>query len=75
MTTEPVNNGTQITRDKFRQRLTFVYLAFLMVWFVFIAVLVWRVGIGVVEALALGTATGIFLAAFKDMWQFVWRKN
>jgi hypothetical protein len=63
-------------RDLFRWIMSLVYiLAFLPTWFIFLVWAVTQLGVDVAEALALGTATGIFLAAFKDMWQFLWRKS
>lgn len=57
-----------------RERLVYAYFLFLMLWFGFVFALVKFIGISVLEALGIGTASGIFLAAFKDMWQFIWRK-
>lgn len=57
-----------------RERLVYVYFLFLIIWFGFIFTLVKYIGVTVLEALGIGTASGIFLACFKDMWQFIWRK-
>ena len=58
----------------FRDLLAIIYLPVLLIW---ILVMVWAVkmiGVGVIEAFGLGTATGILLAAFTLMWQFYFRK-
>jgi len=61
-------------RIVFRDILSIVFLVFLTGWFVLIAYLVRMAGVSVIEALGLGTVTGIFLKAFSDMWQFYYRK-
>lgn len=60
--------------DKFRNFLTIIFLLFLLGWFYFVFHLLVVVGIDAVEALSVGTATGIFLKAFSDTWQFYYRK-
>jgi len=66
----------QSKKDDFRQLIGGLYIfAFLPAWFAFMFYAITELGVEVSEALMLGTATGIFLAAFKDMWQFLWRKS
>lgn len=58
-----------------RDKLALYYLPFMLVWF---GLLIWvalKVELNTLEALGIGTATGIFLACFKDMWQFYFRKK
>lgn len=49
-------------------------LLFLPAWFISIYFLVSTQPMNVYEALGVGTINGVFLAAFKDMWQFYFRK-
>jgi len=49
--------------------------AFLPAWFVFMAYVVIYHGLNTAEAIGLGTINGVFLAAFKDMIQFYFRKK
>ena len=58
-----------------RDKLAIFYLPFILVWFAFVAWLVIKVEVTSLEAIGVGTATGIFLACFKDMWQFYFRKK
>jgi len=60
---------------KFRKRIAYMFIGFLIIWFSFLFFAALRLDIGKLEAIGLGTATGIFLAAFKDMWFFIWRKR
>ncbi len=66
----------QLNKDTFRQIMGLTYvLIFLPCWFVFLFMCITEFGFNAMEGLALGTATGVFLAAFKDLWQFIWRKS
>ena len=58
-----------------RHVLAILYLPFLLLWFLFVLWVVIEFDLGAYEGLGLGTATGIFLGSFKDMWQFIWRKK
>lgn len=58
-----------------RDRLAIIYLPFMLLWFGFVAWIASSVDLNTLEALGIGTATGIFLACFKDMWQFYFRKK
>ncbi|MEE9569000.1 MAG: hypothetical protein V3W37_06405 [Candidatus Binatia bacterium] len=58
-----------------RDKLARWFLAFLLVWFGGWAVFIWQVGVSPMEALGIGTATGVFLKSFADMWQFYFRKK
>lgn len=60
---------------KFNDFLALVYLVFIIVW---ILIALWAVrfsGMSAVEALGLGTATGVLLAILKDVFQFYFRTN
>ena len=59
-----------------RDALAALYLLlFLPAWFIGIYYLVCSHPMNVYEALGVGTINGVFLAAFKDMWQFYFRKS
>lgn len=57
-----------------RERMFYAYLAFIFVWYVGTVLAVKYLGISVMEGVGLGTAGGVFLGAFKDMFQFFWRR-
>jgi hypothetical protein len=59
---------------KVNDLLAILYLPFVLVWIVLVAGIVKFLNVSVVEALGLGTATGIILATFKDIYQFYFRK-
>jgi len=59
---------------KVNDLLAILYLPFLLIWIVIVAGIVKFLDVSVVEALGLGTATGIILATFKDIYQFYFRK-
>ena len=66
----------QEAKDNFRRQLTWAYIfLFMPVWFGFVAFAVFSFNMSKLELLSLGTATGLFLSCFKDMWQFIWRKG
>ena len=66
----------QLQKNTYRYTTGLVYLVvFLPAWFMFLYWAVRELGIDVMEGMMLGTATGIFLAKFSDMWQFIWRKS
>lgn len=58
-----------------RERMAYFFVVFIFLWYVFVTVAVKYLGISVLEGVGLGTAGGVFLGAFKDMWQFLWRKS
>jgi len=57
-----------------RARMAYIFLVFIFLWYIGVVVAVKVLGISVMEGVGLGTAGGVFLGAFKDMWQFLWRK-
>ncbi|MBA7715797.1 hypothetical protein ES703_124855 [subsurface metagenome] len=73
---EPLSEEERRARmaDTNRMVLAFLLFIFLGAWFAFIAIMVYNFDIGVYGGLGFGTVTGVFLAAFKDMWQFFFRK-
>ena len=50
-------------------------LVFLPVWIAFMVFVVVNFGLNTAEAVGLGTLNGVFIAAFKDLWQFYFRKK
>jgi len=58
-----------------RDLLGVLFMPFFIIWLVAIAFMVKYLDLDTVSALGLGTATGVFLKAFSDMWQFYYRKR
>lgn len=58
---------------QFNDLLALIYLVFVLVWIAGVAALIKLVGISTIEALGLGTATGVLLAILKDVFQFYFR--
>jgi hypothetical protein len=58
----------------FNDLLAILYLPFVIVWLVLVCLAVKFLDMSVVEALGLGTATGILLAILKDIFQFYYRR-
>ena len=50
-------------------------LIFMPCWIAFMVYVVVYYGLSVAEAIGLGTLNGVFIAAFKDLWQFYFRKK
>lgn len=61
--------------EKFNDFLALIYLGFVLVWIAGVGCMVHYFSISVIEALGLGTATGILLAILKDVFQFYFRTN
>lgn len=59
---------------QFNDLLALLYLPFVLVWLVLVCLAVKFLDMSTVEALGLGTATGILLAILKDIFQFYFRK-
>lgn len=57
-----------------RERMAYIYLSFIFLWYILVVLAVKFMSVSVMEGVGLGTAGGVFLGAFKDMWQFLWRK-
>lgn len=57
-----------------RERMAYIFLVFIFLWYIGVVLAVKFLGLSVMEGVGLGTAGGVFLGAFKDMWQFLWRK-
>jgi len=58
----------------FNDLLALLYLPFVLVWLVLVCLAVKFLNMSTVEALGLGTATGILLAILKDIFQFYFRR-
>jgi len=54
---------------------TLYLIVFMPLWFIFVAWVVIEYSLNTAEAIGIGTANGVFLACFKDMWQFYFRKK
>ncbi len=61
--------------EKFNDALALFYMVFMVVWVALTILAVHFLDISVVEALGLGTATGVLLAILKDVFQFYFRTN
>ena len=59
----------------FNDLLALLYFPFILIWIVLIAIIYKYVDINMIEALGLGTATGIILSKFNDIYQFYFRKS
>ena len=64
-----------LIRDNNRLLLNCLFFIFLILWFGFIALLVYNIDMGVYEGLGLGTVTGVLMKCLSDMWQFYHRKG
>lgn len=58
----------------FRDVLALSFLIFILVWFLGWGAFVWKIGVTPLEALGVGTASGVFLKCFADVIQFYFRK-
>jgi hypothetical protein len=52
----------------------YVMMLYIILWYTGSLLAINYMGMNAVEALGVGTAGGVFLSAFKDAWQFIWRK-
>ena len=59
----------------FNDLLAFLYFPFILLWIVLLAIIYKYVDISMIEALGLGTATGVILSKFTDIYQFYFRKS
>jgi len=66
----------QVKRESsIRDILAIIYFPFLIVWFLLLAWMLMNINMDALAGVGLGSATGIFLAKFGDMWQFYFRKR
>lgn len=57
-----------------RSKMAYFLMAYIFVWYTGAILAINYLGAGPLETLGIGTVGGVFVAAFKDMWQFFWRK-
>jgi hypothetical protein len=57
-----------------RERMTYIYITFLLIWYAGTLIAIKYLGLSAIEGVGLGTAGGVFLGGFQNMWQFLWRK-
>ncbi len=57
-----------------RDVLAVVFLGFLLIWLLALSLMIWLLDISVIEALGLGTATGILLGILVNIYQFYFRR-
>jgi hypothetical protein len=58
----------------FNDLLALMYFPFVIIWVIMLAIIFKYIGVTVIEALGLGTATGVILSKFSDIYQFYFRK-
>jgi len=58
-----------------RERMAYIYMAFVFLWYLGVVLAVKWLTLSVMEGVGLGTAGGVFIGSFKDMWQFLWRTS
>lgn len=58
----------------FNDFLALLYFPFIIAWIVMLALIYKFVDVGIIESLGLGTATGVILSKFSDIYQFYFRK-
>jgi hypothetical protein len=61
--------------QNFNDFLALLYFPFITVWVIMLALIYKYFDVGVIEALGLGTATGVLLSKFSDIYQFYFRKS
>jgi hypothetical protein len=54
--------------------MAYLFMGFILVWYGGTVLAVKYLGISVLEGVGLGTAGGVFIKSFSDMWFFLWRK-
>ncbi len=59
--------------QNFNDLLALLYFPFVLIWVVMIALLVKYIDMSLVETMGLGTATGVILSKFVDIFQFYFR--
>ena len=60
--------------QSFNDLLALLYLPFILCWVIGVIALTKWVGLTIMEAFGLGTATGVLLAILKDIYQFYFRR-
>ena len=60
--------------QSFNDLLAFMYFPFVLVWVLMLALLYKYIDNSVIALLGLGTATGVILSKFSDIYQFYFRK-
>jgi hypothetical protein len=58
----------------FNDLLAFLYFPFVLVWVIMLALIYIYFDVGIIESLGLGTATGVILSKFSDIYQFYFRR-
>ena len=58
-----------------RSLMIYAMMLYLIVWYGGSLIAIKFFGVDAVTALGMGTAGGVFVASFKDAWQFIWRRS
>ena len=64
-----------ISRIKFNDLIAFMYFPFVIIWVLMLALIYKYMDVDIIESLGLGTATGVILSKFSDIYQFYFRKS
>lgn len=65
----------EASRSLTRMVLSIAFMFFLATWFTLLVIIAEFYTLDTIQALGLGTVTGILLKSFSDMWQFYFRKK
>lgn len=57
-----------------RQFMAYSFMVFILIWYGGTVLAVKYLGVDTIEGVGLGTAGGVFIKSFSDMWFFLWRK-
>jgi hypothetical protein len=60
--------------QNFNDLLALVYFPFVILWVVLLALIYHFLDVSIITSLGLGTATGVILSKFSDIYQFYFRK-
>jgi len=58
----------------FNDLLALLYFPFVLVWVIMLALIYKYFSVSIIESLGLGTATGVILSKFSDIYQFYFRR-
>jgi hypothetical protein len=64
----------KLAPKNFNDLIAFLYFPFVIIWVIMLAIIYQYFSINIISALGLGTATGVILSKFSDIYQFYFRK-
>lgn len=65
----------QFMPQNFNDLLALLYFPFVLVWIILLALIYTYMDVNIIESLGLGTATGVILSKFSDIYQFYFRRR